>query len=67
MTDSSALAQAQLVPVPYQELAVELVRLEVDIAVDLPLVEDSPVDHVQLHATSAEDQTILLATVRLRP
>ena len=66
LTDCSALVQAQLVPAPYQVLVAELAPLEVDMVVDLLPAEDLLVGLVLLHATSVEDQIILLATVRLK-
>lgn len=49
-----------------QVLAVELVLLAV-VSVASSHVEDSLEGHVQLLATSAEDQTTLLAIARLKP
>ena len=65
--DCSVLAQAQLAPVPSQELAVVQVLLEVVLEVVLPLVADLLVDLALLHATSAVVQTTLLEIARLRP
>lgn len=63
LTDSSALAQAQLVRDLFQVLAVVLELPVVDLVADSLLVEDLPVDHVPLLATSAVDQTTLLEIV----
>ena len=63
---SSALAQAQLVPILSQVLAVELVPDEEDSVVDLLPVVDLLEVPAQLLATNVEAQTILLGIARLR-
>lgn len=65
LTDFSVLAQAQLVLVLFQVLAVDWVVLEVDSRVDSLLVEGLPVDHALLLVTSAVAQITLLEIVRL--
>jgi len=62
-----ALAPAQPAQALSQEPDVDLV-LHVEVSVvDLFLVVDLLADHALLLATSAEDQTILPETARLRP
>jgi len=65
--DCSVLAQVQLEPVPFQELAVVRVLLEVALEVVLPLVVGLLVDLALLLATSVVVQTTLLEIARLRP
>ena len=57
LTNFSVLAQAQLVLVPFQALAVALVVPVVDSVADSLLAEDLLVDHVLLLVTSAVDLT----------
>ncbi len=63
LTDFSVLAQAQLVLVLFQALAVVLVVLVVDSAADSLLVVGLLVDLALLLATSAEVPIILLEIV----